>query len=165
LTGTDKFSDVDGNDPCIVVEAAKEAIRAKVARRPNVMLMGPATLAALVVHQKIIAKFQYVSVSVLTLEHIKQAFQMDNIIVGEAVKFTDAGVGADVWGDYLILAYQGSGASAFEPSFGYTFRKRGMPTAGTWNSPDGKIKYYQYTDIWGQKIVGGDAGYLFTDCV
>jgi hypothetical protein len=50
-----------------------------------------------------------------------------------------------------------------EPSFGYTFRRRGMPVVDKYPGAGGKVNYCRYTDIYKVAVVGGDAGYLLTN--
>ncbi len=167
LSGTSKFSDSDGVDPAITIDIGKEAIRGKIGKRPNVMVIGPATYNALKFHEKILARIQYSMKGIVGLDILSEIFDIPKIVVGEAIYSSDSGVFADVWGDFAVLAYVPGGnapRTVYEPSFGYTLRKQGQPTVDTYFSADGKQKFYRYTDIALPKIVGADAGYLFSDC-
>lgn len=168
LTSTAKFSSTD--DPNVVIRAAKEAIRAKIGKRPNIMVLGPATFNALQSHADLIDKIKYSMKGIITLDLLREIFDIPKIVVGEALYANDAGTTfTDIWGDVAILAYVpdgiGGGRSKAEPSFGYTFRKRGQPIVDFYKSKGGKVTYFRYTTIEAPYIVGAEAGYLLTDCV
>lgn len=168
LTSTSKFSDQDGIDPAYTVDLAKEVVRGKIGKLPNVMVMGAATFNALKFHEKIISKIQYSMKGVVTLDILKEIFDMQKVFVGSAVYSTDAGVFTYVWGDSLVLAYvpeSSASRTVYEPSFGYTLRKRSQPTVDSYKSNDGKQTFYRYTDIALAKVVGNEAGYHMSDCV
>ena len=52
-----------------------------------------------------------------------------------------------------------------EPSFGYTFRRRGMPVVDRYEEVGGKVEYARYTDIRKAVVVGGACGFLFENAV
>ena len=49
--------------------------------------------------------------------------------------------------------------SAYEPSFGYTLRKKGNPVVDT-RTEDGKLEIIRNTDIFRPYMLGAEAGYL-----
>lgn len=168
LSGTAKFSSTD--DPVVVIEAAKEAIRAKIGQRPNKMVIGPSTYNALKLHDKLLNKIMYSQKAVLTLELLQEIFGINRIVIGEAIYTNDAGSAfSDIWPDVCVLAFVppsiGGQASMYQPNFAYTFRKAGSVKLEKWNRPDGKVRYFGYTTIEKGHIVGAESGYLLTDCV
>ena len=72
-------------------------------------------------------------------------------------------------GGNLVLAYVPTAApaaagdapvrSAYEPSFGYTLRKKGNPVVDT-RTEDGKLEIIRNTDIFRPYMLGAEAGYL-----
>ena len=59
LSGTSQWSDYSGtSDPCADIETAKEAVRAKIGKRPNTVAMGAAVWAKLRLHPKIIDRIR-----------------------------------------------------------------------------------------------------------
>lgn len=170
LTSTAKFSDSDGIDPVITFNAGKEAMRLKIGRRPNALLLGASTFNALMLHEKLLDRIKWSMKGIMNLDLLKGILEIDNIMVGEAIYADDDGTHHDIWGDIALLAWippavAGKPRSVREPAFGYTLRKKGKPLVDSWMSPCGKIRYYRYTDIMTPKIVGSDAGYLMDDCV
>lgn len=165
LVGAAQFTDA-ASDPIGVVETGKEAIRAKIAKRPNVMIMGAATHNTLKNHGKLLERIKYSQTGVITLDLMKTVFGIPNIAVGEAVSADDAGVLTDIWGDDIVLAYvpqlDKSKRSRFNPSYGYTLRKRGQPVVDKYDEA-GKVRLVRATDLFKVVQVGAEAGYLIKD--
>ena len=159
LAGPDKWA-ASGGDPVGVVEQAKETLRERIGTRPNTIVMGAKTYAALKFHEKLQKALGANERKLITVEHLRALFGIDSIHIGEAIAGdTETG---DVWGDCLILAYVGRGGSHEEPSFGYTLRRKGMPETDRYEEVGGKVSYVRHTDIYKAVIVGADAGYLIT---
>lgn len=167
LSGTSQFTHAS-SDPVGVIEDGKEAVRAKIGKRPNVMVIGALSFRALKNHAQLLDRIKYSMTGVVTVDLMKQIFGIANIVVGEAVYASDAGVFSDVWADNCILAYV-PGASPqgertpYEPAFAYTLRKRGKPEIDKRDEEGGKIRLIRNTDIFVPKIVGAEAGYLISD--
>jgi hypothetical protein len=51
----------------------------------------------------------------------------------------------------------------YDPTLGYTFRRRGMPQVDTYVEKGGKTKVVRYTTIRKSAVMGMDAGYLITE--
>ena len=71
----------------------------------------------------------------------------------------------DIWGNFASLLVRptvsAAGNDEGEPSFGYTFRRRGMPVVDRYNEVGGKVEYVRYTDIRKAAAIGGACGFLF----
>ena len=117
-------------------------------------------------HPKLKAILSDTRSRLVQLADLREIFEIPNIVVGRAVKANDAGVTTDIWGDNMVLAYvpgAGNGQrSPYEPSFGYTLRKRGQPVVDT-RTEDGKVELIRNTDIFRPFLLGADAGYLISD--
>ncbi|MEW6508847.1 MAG: major capsid protein [Bacteroidota bacterium] len=166
LSSADKFSNPTSN-PVAVFETAKEAIRGKIAKRPNVCVMGAASYNALKVHPAILDKIKYTQNAVITKELLRQLLDLDSLFVGDAVFASDSGTFQDIWEDNVILAFVAKASSDiprnyFEPAFAYTLRKKNNPFIDTY-SEGGKIEVIRNTDNFVAKIVGSEAGYLIND--
>ncbi|MDR2925944.1 MAG: hypothetical protein LBU76_08390 [Azoarcus sp.] len=163
LSGTSQWSG-GGGDPVAAVEAGKEVIRSRIGVRPNTIVMGASTYAALKFHPKLQEALGSNERKLITLEHLRALFGIGAIHIGEALA-GDSATG-DIWGDNFILAYVApSSASHDEPSFGYTLRLKGMPETDRYDAEGGKVRYVRHTDIYKAVIVGADAGYLIADTV
>jgi len=164
LSGASRFTDAT-SDPEGVVSDAKAAVRAKIVKEPNTMVIGYATWRVLKRHPQLKAILSETRSRLVQLADLREIFEIENIVIGKAVKASDAGVTSDIWGDNMVLAYvprSNGDRSPYEPSFGYTLRKRGNPVVDT-RTEDGKIELIRNTDIFRPFLLGADAGYLISD--
>ena len=166
LSGASRFTD-NTSDPEGVVSDAKAAVRAKIVKEPNTMVIGYAAWRVLKRHPQLKALLSDTRSRLVQLADLREIFEIENIVVGRAVRASDAGVTSDIWGDNIVLAYVPTGKAAgdrspYEPSFGYTLRKRGNPVVDT-RTEDGKIELIRNTDIFRPFLLGADAGYLISD--
>lgn len=169
LSSTDAFTNPD-SDPEGVVDDAKEAIRTKVVKEPNTMVIGQTAWRALKRHPKLRAILSDTRSRLVRLADLREIFEIDNIVIGKSVYQAQAGLTSDIWGGNLVLAYVPTGApakagdapvrSAYEPSFGYTLRKQGNPVVDTRMGDGGKLELIRNTDIFKPNLLGAEAGYL-----
>ena len=167
LAGTSRFTDKVNSDPIGVIDDGKEAVRGKIGKYPNTAVIGAAAWKALKNHPQLLDRIKYSMKGVLTVDLLKEILEVERIVVGRAVYSSDAGVFGDLWGDNIVLAYvaqarQGAERTPYEPSFGYTLRKRGMPQIDK-RTEDGKLELVRNTDIFTPFLLGADAGYLIQD--
>jgi len=170
LSGTSQWSDLTtgASDPIKDIEAAKEAIRASVGQRPNVVVMGAAVAASLRQHPKIIDRIKYTGRDVPTEALLASLFGVSQVLVGDAIQATDAGVFSDVWGKFVIVAYTAPGtiADLGRPSYGYTYRLGGYPIVEQpYQDRNAKSWIYPVTDEVSPVIAGAEAGYLISAAV
>lgn len=170
LAATQKWSDKN-SDPLADIESARETVRAGCGVRPSVLVVGASVLSALKRHEKLIGALgANERKSLLTVEQLKNLLELDDIIVGEAVSTPAANKATqDIWGKFASLIVRPHTASGGndegEPSFGYTFRRRGMPVVDRYEEVGGKVEYARYTDIRKAAVVGGACGFLFENAV
>ncbi|WP_369951980.1 major capsid protein [Ralstonia syzygii] len=167
LAGTSRFTDKANSDPIGVIEDGKEAVRGKIGRYPNTAVIGAAAWKALKQHPAFIERIKYSMKGILTVDLVKEILEVDNIVVGKAVYASDTGVFSDLWGDNIVLAYVAPGRAGnertpYEPSFGYTLRKKGVPMIDT-RVEDGKLELVRNTDNFQVALLGAEAGYLIAD--
>lgn len=170
LSGNDVFTD-PASDPEGVVDDGKAAIRAKVVKEPNTMVIGYGTMRAFKRHPKLRAVLSDNRSRLVQLADLREIFEIENIVVGKGVYATDAGVTTDLWGNTMVLAYVPTGAktagtdaplrSVYEPGFGYTLRKQNNPVVDT-RTEDGKLEIVRNTDIFRPYMLAAEAGYLVT---
>jgi hypothetical protein len=168
LSGTSQWSDFSGtSDPIANVETAKEAIRAVTGKRPNLMIMGPAVASKLRQHPKIIDRIKYTGRDIATNDLLSALFGLE-VVVGEAVYATDAGVFGDVWGKDVVFAFTETAtlASMGTPTYGYTYQLSGYPQV---EQPyyDRNIKSWLFpvTRAEAPVLTAATAGYLITNAV
>ncbi|AKA25699.1 hypothetical protein [Pseudomonas chlororaphis] len=165
LSGSSQWSN-GGGDPIADVERGKDVVRSRIGIRPNTITMGASVYQSLKFHPKLQEALGSNERKLITLEHLKALFGIDDIRIGEALAGSTNT--ADIWSDNLTLAYVAKPASAEqadheEPSFGYTLRRKGMPEIDTYDSSGGKVRFVRNTDIYKPVVVGADAGYLISD--
>lgn len=165
LAGADKWSDPD-SDPAGDIREAKEQVRRRIGRYPNLLTLSPPVAAALKEHPKIKAQFKYTSSDSVTLKMLAQFFEIDEVIEGSAVYLDenadDDADAKDVWGNDAILSYRATGSNYQVPSFGYTYRLKGHPQIMkpySDNTTDSWV--YRVKEDWSPEMSGMDAGFLF----
>ena len=130
LTGPDLWS-AGTSDPASDVEEAKEAVRSSIGLYPNTLLLPASAHKNLRRHPKIIDRTANTGIRKVTLDLLREIFEVDNIVVGGGVVASDSGAFGDVWGTSAVLAYVSPGsnveANMEEPSYGYGYRISGMP--------------------------------------
>lgn len=167
LSGTDFWTHVDSN-PFVVIEAGKEAVRKKIGRRPNVMVLGPVVLSALRIHPKVMDKLSTASDRVpATVAQLQALFEVDRIVEGQAITDT-AGTFSDVWGNDAILAYvtPKSLQEMGSQNYGYTYQLVGRPIVEEGYLDRSKNSFmYPVSDASQVVLTSADSGYLIKAAV
>jgi len=168
ITSGNAFDDyTNDTDPLAVIKDGMEAIRNKIGKFPNTMVLGETTYRVLMNHPKILDKIKYSSLGKASKSILKELTDIDNISVGLSVYTDDGNDFTDIWADNIVLAYVDSSEkgnrSEFNPSYGYTFRRKGMPEVDTYNENGGKIKVLRYTDNYSVNVTASDAAYLISN--
>ena len=169
LSGTSQWSDFSGtSNPIKVVETAKEVVRAQTGKRPTIGVMGATVLAQLKQHPVILDRIKYTGRDVPTTELLASLFGLNEIVVGESIKATDAVVVSDVWGKHMIIAYTETGGipQRGRPTFGYTYNLAGYPIAETaYYGDNEKTWYFPTSRVEAPVIAAKGAGYLIQNAV
>jgi len=169
LSGADKWSD-DASNPAEVVEDAKNVVRSKIGKKPNILQIPPVILSRLKQHPKIIDFFKRDIADNnrhVTKEMLEKYFEVDRLVSGEAV-FTEsenAESFEDVWGGsevQLVYVPQTQTPSRRAMGWGYTYQLKGYPSVG-------KPEYYSTIRSWQQQVedefsaevTAPEAGFLF----
>lgn len=136
LAAGTKWSAATGT-PVADVDAARDVIRKKIGKRPNKLVLSADAHAAIKSNPEVRGYLPSTQMGGATMDQLKNIFEVDEIVVGDAVWQDAAGLGQDVWGNNAVLAYvprmAGSGAdiSLAEPGFGFTNVLEGHPFAET----------------------------------
>lgn len=169
LSLTKKWSDQTA-DPVKDVANAREVVRAACGVRPNVLILGASVAHVLSYHPVLQSLLSNNTHKLITPELMKTLFEVDEIIIGNAVSTPAPNKQTrDIWGGFAALIVRptvhSSGNDESEPSFGYTFRRKGLPVVDRYNEVGGKVEYARYTDIRKVAAVGGACGFLFDKAV
>lgn len=169
LSGTSQWSDYGAvSKPVSDIEAAKDAVRAQIGRRANTVVMGAAVWAKLKEHPLVVDRIKYTGRDSATPELLAKLFDVDHVLVGDALYENDAGAMADVWGKFVIVAYTEVGGLADQglPTYGYTYRLGGYPIVEEpYQDRNAKSWVYPVTDEVSPVIAGASAGYLISAAV
>lgn len=168
LATTAQWSAGDSSNPLGDVETARDAVRAKVGRRANTVVMGPAVFSALRNHPKVLERIKYTGRDVPTVELLASLFGVAKVYVGDAVTASAGGVFSDIWGKSVVVAYTEAGgvAELGRPTFGYTYRLNGYPSVGAARyDGDTRSWLYDVFDAVSPVIAGQTAGYLISAVV
>lgn len=168
LSGTSKFTDPN-SDPIAVIKTGIRTIKRSTGRKPNVCTISGDVWEVLSEHPKIIEKIKYVQTAILSPEDFAKLINIKTVVIGEAVYETSNEV-TDIWSKDIVLAYVPSPSehkktTIYEPSFGYTIRRKNGLYVDTYTENGGKIEIVRTTDIQKPYMVGKAAGYLIKDCI
>jgi len=169
LAGADKWSD-PASDPLAVMDEARETIRRKIGRYPNMLELGALPFRALRRHPKIKEQFKYVSAESVTTAMLAQYFDIEQVVVGRAVYLpenaNDDADAQDVWGNDAILCYKPTQTSFRVPAFGYTYRLSGYPLVeAPYYERNRKSWVYPVTEEYRPYVTGAEGGFLLQGVV
>ena len=166
LAGSSKFSDKD-SDPVGVVDDAKDQICKQIGQDPNTLVMGQEVWTALKRNKALKDMIASTSNKTITLDLLKEFFEIENIFIGRAIYSDAQNKFQRVWGNNIILAFVPSLTSKtqYDPSYGYTVRKKDALQIDEYEKEGNKVKYIRGTDIYTPFLVGPDAGYLISNVV
>jgi hypothetical protein len=171
LSGTSQWSDLTTgvSDPVANVETAKEAVRAATGKRATTMVMGALVFAKLKQHPKIIDRLKYTGRDIATPEILASLFDVDRVLVGDAIYSNDAGTAfTDVWGKDVVLAYTNTAtvAEMGAPSYGYNYNLNGYPLVEVpYFDRNAKSWFVPVTRSEAPVLASALAGYLITNAV
>lgn len=168
LAGTSQFNDYTNSNPSDVIEAGKEAIRAKIGRRPNTAVIGAKVFSKLKYHPLLLDRIKYTGRDNVTTELLAALWEIPNVRVGDAVYADAADAFQDIWGKDIVLGFTETSSLADMglPSYGYTYQLRAHPIVETpYQDRNTKSWVYPVTDEVDPVIAGAEAGYLITNAV
>jgi len=163
LSGTSQWSN-PASTPKADIIAAREAIRSKIGRYPNTLLLGPITFTQLSEHADMVDKIKYSERGIVTPEIMAAVLDVDRVVVGKSVYANAADDFVDVWGKHAILAFVPESPARDMPAFGYTARLAGKPMVMTYRE-EPKLNVVYNEDVWQVLVTTAEAGYLIQDAV
>lgn len=157
----------DTSDPIGDVNTALDTVRQAIGRDPNKGVIGAGLWRHLVKHPDLIDRIKGAagpgSPAVLTMQTIAALFELEQIVVGKAVKDTGAeGAAASrsyVWGNHMALCYTSGTPSLNSPSAGYVFQWQAR-AVNRYREEQEHQDVVEVTENFDQKLVAADAGYL-----
>jgi len=165
LSGTSCFNQ-EGSNPQDVVDNAKDKVSSKIGKDPNVMVIGQEAWTALKRNKTLTEMISHNETRLVTLNFLKQIFEIDNILIGKSIFVNEKDQFVRIWKDNIILAYVpdlGESRTEYDPSFGFTVRKKDALKIDEYTKEGNKVKYIRATDIYTPFLVGAEAGFLITN--
>lgn len=169
LAAGQKWDDYTASDPIKDVSTARSLIHSKIMRVPNTLLLGNQVFEALRQHPEIIGRMSDNVSKIVTKEFLAMIFEVERVIVGDALKITSregaaTEVSSYVWGKNAILAYVGTpGLKTI--TFGQTFRRTGYKQVEKWREQPIKSDIVKTADKTDEKIVASGAGYWLSTVI
>lgn len=148
-----------------IFDDAKEAIRKKIGRKPNTLVLSSDVFYVLRRHPKLLDMTKYTKRGLLNAQDIADLFELDTVVVAQSIYSDDNDEFHDFWEGCVVMAYvakkqANANRNVYEPSYGYTIRRSGFPMVDT-RTEDGKLELVRNTDNFRPYLLGSDAGYLF----
>lgn len=125
------WTDVD-SDPIADVDAAREMAFGKSLVEPNTLIIPRNLYHVLRVHPRLLEMYKYVAGGKLSLEQLKQIFEVERVLVGSAKVILNPQnpVMTNVWDSTkAALIYVPATPGLMQVSFGYVYRRKDYPFA------------------------------------
>ena len=168
LAGNSRW-DVAGSNPTADVVGAVEQVRSAIGRRARKVLLGPKVYSVVRIHEKVLQQIRYKGdgKQIATKDDLAQLWDVDEVVVGDAIYVDENDAPHDVWGNIVVVAYTMTGAvTRYEPSFGYGYTLSGTPMVeAPYYDRNENSWLYPCCEEWSNEIVGSDAGYLIKDVI
>ena len=167
LSGTDLWTN-EASNPSKQIRDAGTSIRSQTGRRPTVALLSAKAFAAVQEHPLILDRTKYTSKDSITPQILAALWNLQSVVIGDAIQELVDGTLTDVWGGDVILAFsQTAGVNNRGlPSYGYTYRLTNYPVAEQpWYDKKAKSWIYPVTDELQPQLVGADGGFLIQNAV
>lgn len=172
LTDTQRFTNAK-SDPLKFINDGLEAISATIGRLPNVCVIASDVWKVLKENTNLLERIKYTRTGILTPEIFAELIGVDVVKIGAASQEKDGNL-EKVWSNCIVLAYVPSNkdkkenskkGNVFEPSYGYTVRRKDGLFVDTYQEKGGKVEIIRCTDINAPFLVGKSAGYLIQGCI
>lgn len=173
LAGTAQWSDFTNSKPTEDLQAGQEVVAKNSGVRANTLVLGFPVFSKLRNHPKIVERIQNIRVGVVREEDLASIFDVQRVLVTQAIEVDAAGAVSFVFGKHAVLCYVSPTAAFGEPSFGKTFVWAGAPGStsgfiveiGRANPTSRKADELAVHFYYDQKITAVEAGYLIKNAV
>lgn len=169
LAGGQQWSDYANSDPIGDVTTARKTVQASIFRRPNSIIMGSEVYYKLQHHPDLLERFKYSERGVLTVDHLKALFEVDNLYVAYAkensAKEGQTDATADIWGKHLWVFYKEARVQPKVVTFGFHLMLKGSEQAEKWYEVGTKTTYVRVSMNYERKPVAALACYLVKNAV
>lgn len=168
LTGTDRWNDYSASDPVGDVKTAQDTIHKNANVKANTLVMGYEVWSKIIEHPDILERIKYSALGVVTKELLAKVFDVDRIIVGEAVENSSVEGAADsmsyIMGKKVWLMYITPTPGLRKVSAGYTLGQ-GTRRILRWKEDDVEAEFVKVTDYYEHKIMAAPAIYYINTVI
>lgn len=123
-----------GSDPVNDIETLKSGVKEKTGFDPNCLVLSRDVFSKLKSNASILDRMKYTQRAVLTVEILASLFDLEKVLIANAVEDTapvgQASVMSFLVAKKFLLAYAAPAPSILQPSAGYTFAWQGLFGAG-----------------------------------
>lgn len=167
LSGTDQWNDGANSDPFGDIKTGRSTVQKATGKKPNTFVMGQEVFDELSEHPDVIDRVKYSQLGIVTEDLMAQAFKVDNVLVGSALKQNATEGQADdlgyIWGKHAWLAYVSPTTSLRQVTFGWTFEYERKTKR--WYDEDREGTFSRVNMDYVQKIAAEKAAYLIKNAV
>ncbi len=166
LSGANQWSDIT-SDIIGQIEDWKKLVRDDIGMDPNTLVLPFGIRKAIRKHTQLTESIKYTRGGFPSLDQLRDFFEIDRIFIAQALTSADGITFSDVWGKFGCLAFvEPNPSDAGEPSYGYTYRLTGHPSATPTRWEAGVKSWLSDVEFTrSPEIVGADSGYLITDII
>ncbi|HET7558878.1 MAG TPA: major capsid protein [Limnochordia bacterium] len=171
LSGTDQWSDYANSDPFDDVKTAILSVAQNSLRRPNKIVMGIQVMETIKNHPDLIDRVKYTGSQSITAQALARLWEVDQVLVGEAVENTAKEGAADslgfIWGKGVWIGYVEQRPSLRAVTACSLVRSRSFPVVERYRDADQgtKKQWVAYGDKWDMIEVLDGAGYYIASAV
>lgn len=172
-----QWSDFANSDPIENIEEGKARVLSTTGLLPNTLVLGYDVFRVLKNHPDLVDRIKYTSSQTITADMMARMFEVDRVLVSQAVKATNAeGAASEAYeftmGKQALLAYVPQSAGIMTPAAGYHFSWTGVSggLGATIGVSSFRMESLKSTRVeaelsFDNKLVGQDLGYFFTSIV
>ncbi|MEE9235321.1 MAG: major capsid protein [Candidatus Acidoferrales bacterium] len=173
LAGTSQWSDFANSKPTEDLQTGQEIIAKNAGVRANTLILGFPVFSKLRNHPKVVERVQNIRVGVVREEDLASIFDVQQVLVTQALEVDAAGAVDFVFGKHAVLCYVSPTPAFGEPSFGKSFVWAGAPGStngfivelGRATPVSRKADEVAVHFYYDQKITAVEAGYLIQNAV
>lgn len=168
--GNNKWDDYTNSNPILDLEMARRAVHLEAGLDANVLIISKPVYDVLKLHPKILGMYKNTERTIATMEDIKLALGVDEILVGKAKKTINAaGDFGYIWGKSAVLAYRPQRPGKKIQAFGYSFMWNkdgaGAVQVRQWYEMGRRTSIVEAERWYSQKIISNVAGYLLKNAI
>jgi len=130
------FNDYANSDPLNVMAEYMDAMERRIAREPNIWVMGKEAWVKLKWHPRLIEPIKYTQRGQLTPDLMASLFEVPRIVIGRAIRTVDQEGTAEasvtytrIWGNDLLMLYRPDAPSLMRPSACYALTWARVPNS------------------------------------